>query len=149
MDLCSELFDALEALDVRTAPLGLYACEEFEASEKAFSRLHQVWFLGLKPHLEQAGCIGISPSYDPQRDRCSPIRYGASQPIGKFLFKPPHLANVRLGIAQTSKVKVQKFGAIYRVDPQKQFQDRWHELVLAEQIREMWRRPTSQSQLST
>ena len=121
--LANALLDALDAFDVKTLPLGLYACEEFQAKERPFLRLHQEWNLCLKPCLHSLGCNSFSGNV---RD-------------GYVHFKLPDGTFVQLHIVRTSKIKVRKFGSAYRIEPHQKFEERWQELRLNRELSELWK----------
>ena len=121
--LSRALLDALDAFDVKTLPLGLYACEEFRAGDKPFPRLHQEWDLCLKPCLEDLGCTSLWGN----------VRNG------HFSFNLPDTTQAELWVVRTSKVKVRKFGSAYRIEPHQKFQDRWQELRLDRQLSDLWK----------
>src|SRR6266542_3098612 len=122
-NLCQELMDALEAFDQTTAPLGLYACEEYRAKDKAFSRLHQEWRLCLKPRLKKLGC---RPGWADLQD-------------GEFGFALPDKTSLQMGMTQISKIKVRKFGSAYRVDPHHDYRERWNQLRLDRTLSKLWK----------
>lgn len=123
------LLDALEVLDQKTAPFGLYACEEYRAKTEPFPRLHQEWHLALKPRLQQLGCRTMGPG--PIADRGGPTLAGT-------YFTTADGTGMRMVVARISKVKVRKFGSAYRVDPQKRFRERWDELRLHRILGQLW-----------
>lgn len=122
-DLCQELMDALEAFDRATAPLGLYACEEYLAKEKPFPRLHQEWQLCLKPRLK---ALGYQPGWADLRE-------------GEFHSALPDWTWIRMGMARISKIKVRKFGSAYRVDPHHDYPERWSQLRLDRKLSRLWK----------
>jgi hypothetical protein len=122
-DLCQELMAALETFDRTTAPLGLYACEEYRAKDKPFPRLHQEWQLALKPRLKQLGC---RPGW-------------ANAHSGDFGFALPDRTHIQMGMASISKIKVRKFGSAYRVDPQRDYPERWNQLRLDRTLSKLWK----------
>jgi len=120
------LLDALDAFDVTTLPLGLYACEEFQVKDRPFLRLHQEWHLSIKPCLESLGCTSL---WGNVRD-------------GHFSFTLPEGTSVDLRAVRTSKIKVRKFGSAYRIEPHQKFEERWHELRLDRELSNLWK-PTA------
>ena len=121
--LTRELLDALDAFDVKTLPLGLYACDEFRAKDKPFPRLHQEWHLCLKPCLEALGC---SAAWADLRG-------------GRFSFNLPDGTRAEMRVVRTSKIKVRKFGSAYRIDVHSKFQERWRELRLDRELSDLWK----------
>lgn len=126
MNLPLEIIDALDAFDRETAPLGLYACEEYRMGDQPFPRLHQEWNLCLKPRLTDLGCVPYNPTSAQVRD-------------GIFGFTLPDGSPARLRIVRTAKIKVRKFGSAYRVDPHHKYAERWNELRLDRVISDLWK----------
>lgn len=121
--LADGLLDALEELDRRTAPFGLYACEEYRAKHKPFPRLHREWELALKPHLLKLGC-----------------RTGDRAPIhGETSFRLADGALMQMGMARISKIKVRRFGSAYRTDPHHHYEERWQRLRLDRALSRLWK----------
>lgn len=121
--LSGELLDALDAFDIKTLPLGLYACEEFRAKDKPFPRLYQEWHLCMKPCLEALGCTTL----------------GANVRNGHFSFGLPDGTQVELRVVRTSKIKIRRFGSAYRIEPHQKFQERWQELRLDRELSDLWK----------
>ncbi len=120
--LARELLDALDAFDQQTLPLGLYACEEFQAKDKPFRRLHQEWQLCLKPCLDALGC----------RSDWSDLL------DGRVIFDLPDGSHAEMWVVRTSKIKVRKFGSAYRIDSHQKYQERWKELRLERELSNLW-----------
>lgn len=122
-NLSHTLLDALDAFDRQTLPLGLYACEEYNAKDKPFPRLHQEWHLCLKPCLEALGC----------RTGWTNIRNG------EFSFNLPDGTRTEMSVVRTSKIKVRKFGSAYRIEPHNKYEERWQELRLGRELSNLWK----------
>ena len=117
--LAEELLDALTELDAQTAPLGLYACEEFGMAERPFPRLHPEWNRAIAPRLK---ALGGEPGYANLRD-------------GEFTFTLPTGERAELQIVRLSKIKVRKFGSAYRIDNHTSFRERWQALRLDQTLK--------------
>ncbi len=126
IDYAAHLLDALQAFDETTAPLGLYACEEYKAKDTPHPRLYQEWHLCLKPCLETLGCETGRPN---DRD----LR------AGHFWFTGPNETRGQIELVRTSKIKVRKYGSAYRVDPHNKYEERWASLGLGDKVRELCR----------
>lgn len=125
--MCEQFIMALKDFDRATAPLGLYACEEFRAKDRPYPRLHQEWHLCLQPLIRQ---LGGQTGWGNIRE-------------GEFQFSLSE--GVRLKLLRTSKIKVRKFGSHYRVDRQQKFQERWAGLRLDRALSDLWK-PSSLAQ---
>ncbi|MFN3649135.1 MAG: hypothetical protein ACK47B_06100 [Armatimonadota bacterium] len=128
---CEPLFDGLEALDREAAPLGLYASEEYRANGEPFGRLHHEWHRALKPTLERWGCHDLWWRA-PHRRYDAVHHFGGTAADG---------SEVTIAAVKLSKIKVRRFGSAYRVDPQRDFSDRWEELGLRRRLSELWKPP--------
>ena len=131
------ILDALEAFDLRTAPFGLYACEEYQAQgDQPHPRFRQEWKLCLKPCLAGLGCRPASKLWVPR----GPIPGDPGGHAGLFSFDLPDgggLAEATL--VRTAKIKVRKFGSAYRLDRQVKFRERWQALRLNQHLNGLWK----------
>jgi hypothetical protein len=108
-----KLLEALQELDVKAAPHGLYAIREHQAREGEFHpQFKMEWDLALRPVLKELKC-------NPQRIRWMQ----KDENYFSFQDTSPILG---LAVVRCSKIKVRRFGNAYRVDPHHDFSERWN-----------------------
>jgi len=113
----SSLLDTLREFDVKIAPVGLYAAEEYQMQHDPQPRLKVEWEQCLKPAMKAIGCNPIGRvNYD---RNCASIQFKAGASISC------------LKVARLSKIKVRRYGNAYRVDPHLDFSARWTEANLS------------------
>lgn len=131
LDVTNIILDALEAFDRETAPLGLYACEEFRMKKTPDPRLRQEWER-ISTSLSAHGC-GVA-SGQIRNGRRSPFLASA---IVHFTLPDGQVATMRM--LRTSKIKVRKFGSAYRADAHVKYAERWDELQMDRMLSDLWK----------
>jgi hypothetical protein len=100
--------DALEELDQAAAPLGLYSCHDLDPNRPA-SHLYREWAAALQPALVRLGATDVS----------------ARAPFDRLQFHLAPFGRSELAVRRLAKVKVRRFGSVYRVDDRVDYAARW------------------------
>lgn len=108
-----KLPEALQELDVKAAPHGLYAIREHQAKEgELHPEFKMEWELALLPVL--------------RRLKCNPAKTRSIQKGENFYEFQETSSIVWLSVVRCSKIKVRQFGNAYRIDPHHDFSERWN-----------------------
>lgn len=122
-DLFTALFDALEALDQQLDGYGLYAIRE---AQKVGDTLHppllREWEQAIRPTLQQ---FGDQVWGQPKR--------------GTFTVTLPDQRRVGIKIFKLSSVKIRKYGSQHRIDPYRDYSERWEEIDWDKWLWSLWK----------
>ncbi|MEZ4672625.1 MAG: hypothetical protein R2932_00065 [Caldilineaceae bacterium] len=122
-DLYTALFDALEALDQQLDGYGLYAIREHQkAADLPHPPLVREWEAAIRPTLQQ---FGHSVGGWPKR--------------GTFTVTLPDKRRVGVKVFQLSSVKIRKYGSQHRIDPYRDYSDRWEEIDWEKWLWSLWK----------
>lgn len=123
VELCTALFDSLETLDQQLAGFGLYAirdCQKIgDTSHPPFMR---EWELAIRPTLQQIGHpVWGKPS------------------AGIFTVTLPDKRRVGIKAFNLSTIKVRKYGSQHRIDPYRDYSERWEEIEWEKWLWSLWK----------
>jgi hypothetical protein len=126
-EIITRLHAAFRAFDESAGPQGLYAINEYQAGAHPHPDYLADWRLIIRPTLERL-------EYRAPR-KIHPKHFEAGRftalGVAKFL---------DIELVHCSKIKVRLYGDTYRVDPHRDFSERWEKLRLAGRIRSHARR---------
>ena len=126
LSIVSKIVLAFNRVDKTAAPFGIYSLDSWRKSaglSKPYR--HQDWHAVLRPILQDNGFVP-SPS---------------SLEAGEFDFVGPDVTGT-ITMLRTSRVKVSKFGATYKLDRAKDYDHRWKELALDRRLKQLARQPS-------
>ncbi len=122
-DLHTSLLDALETLDQQLDGFGLYAIREVQKNKDA---LHppfvQEWERAIRPTLQQ---MGYPVAGQPSR--------------GVFSVTLPDQRRVGIKFFNISSIKVRKYGSQYRIDPYRNYSERWETIDWEKWLWSLWK----------
>lgn len=122
-DLYTALFDSFEALDQKLDGYGLYAIRDYQKTDE---RLHppftQEWNLAICPVLKT---IGSSPWGKPS--------------TGNFHVTLPDQRRVGIKMFNISTVKVRNYGSQHRIDPYRDYSERWDTIEWDKWLWSLWK----------
>jgi len=121
--VATALFDALETLDQQLDGFGLYAIREYQKhGEIPHAPLLQEWELAIRPALQQLG----DPVWgQPKR--------------GIFTVTLKDQRRVCIKVFKLSSVKIRKYGSQHRIDPYRDYSERWEQIRWEKWLWSLWK----------
>jgi hypothetical protein len=122
-DICTALLNALETLDQQLDGFGLYAIREYQKhGDIPHPSLMQEWEMAIRPTLQQ---IGASAGGRPKQ--------------GLFSVTLKDQRRVGIKVFKLSSVKIRKYGSQHRIDPYRDYSDRWEEIRWEKWLWSLWK----------
>ncbi len=117
------LFDALETLDQQLEGYGLYAIREHQkVGDTPHLPWMREWELALRPTLQQIG----HPVWGKPKASIFTVTLPDQRRVGIKAFK-------------LSSIKVRKYGSQHRIDPYRNYSDRWEEIEWEKWLWSLWK----------